>query len=245
VDPLAGKYPTVGGMVYCVGNPVLYIDKDGNWPRKGVNIFFAKVSAGVGVMYATAANYKRGVATDRYGMTHFSGYSTKHVTNQNLYDSSPNPSYIVGGGINASVGFERNTNADSFVQSTKSNSSDISVSIKGIVGGSVGVGDDVFSLSVGVGAEIGISGDEFKLIESISLSKQESKQAGYTSFWSVDSDNNVQFDNEGNPYFEGKIKSSGSDTNIRVTSNAVKTKNGYKSNKIWVSKEYQKAIESN
>jgi YD repeat protein len=29
VDPLAEKYPSVGAYVYCVGNPIKYIDPNG------------------------------------------------------------------------------------------------------------------------------------------------------------------------------------------------------------------------
>ena len=29
VDPLAHKYPSTGSYVYCLGNPIKYIDPDG------------------------------------------------------------------------------------------------------------------------------------------------------------------------------------------------------------------------
>ena len=41
VDPLAEKYPTVGGFVYCIGNPVCLVDPDGNTP-------WAAVAEGIG-----------------------------------------------------------------------------------------------------------------------------------------------------------------------------------------------------
>jgi RHS repeat-associated protein len=36
IDPLAGKYPGVGGMVYCIGNPIRLIDPNGmDWYENG------------------------------------------------------------------------------------------------------------------------------------------------------------------------------------------------------------------
>jgi RHS repeat-associated protein len=34
VDKLAEKYPNVGGMVYCLGNPIKLVDADGNTPEE-------------------------------------------------------------------------------------------------------------------------------------------------------------------------------------------------------------------
>ena len=47
VDPLAEKYPTVGGFVYCIGNPVRLVDPDGNTP-------WAAVAEGIGTFVLDA-----------------------------------------------------------------------------------------------------------------------------------------------------------------------------------------------
>lgn len=36
VDPMADKFPSVSGYSYCINNPVILIDPDGNSPIKGI-----------------------------------------------------------------------------------------------------------------------------------------------------------------------------------------------------------------
>ncbi len=47
VDPLAEKYQSIGGYVYCIGNPVKYFDPDGNTP-------WAAVAEGIGTFVLDA-----------------------------------------------------------------------------------------------------------------------------------------------------------------------------------------------
>jgi RHS repeat-associated protein len=42
VDPLAHKYPNVGSYVYCLGNPVKYVDKDGKIPSPSEGAIMAE-----------------------------------------------------------------------------------------------------------------------------------------------------------------------------------------------------------
>ena len=47
VDPLAEKYQSIGGYVYCIGNPVKYFDPDGNTP-------WAAIAEGIGTFVLDA-----------------------------------------------------------------------------------------------------------------------------------------------------------------------------------------------
>ena len=179
VDPMADKYPGISPYAYCVWNPVKLVDPDGKWPRRGVNIYMLKTTAGVGLGYGLEASWKYGIATDRKGMTHFSAVSTMHLTNQNLNDGSSRPSLEIGLDIGASLGFERNFSFNSFYDAYHSSLSEFSVGGKGIVGGSVGIGDDSFSASIGIGFSLNVSTEQYSIVQSISLSQEESHKVGY------------------------------------------------------------------
>jgi RHS repeat-associated protein len=242
VDPMAKDAPSMSPYSYCFNNPVKLVDPNGEfpWPTKGVGVIILSAQAGVGIGFGVGASYHQGIALDKYGMTHFSSYSTQYVVNQNLQDGSQNPSSIFGGGVELSVGFDYNYRYNTFAESLYSSSNSINV---GRI--SVGGGDDSFSMSVGLGLEIGARGVQQKLIESVSLSKKESTQAGYFDSWTV-SGSTLKKDDNGNSYFEGKVKSEGlfgkGQTSITVTSSAIMNKKGeYKSSGVWMSKEYRKS----
>jgi RHS repeat-associated protein len=52
IDPLAEKYPNVGGMVYCVGNPIMLVDPDGKTPEEH-RAAIAKIRSYIGNSYST------------------------------------------------------------------------------------------------------------------------------------------------------------------------------------------------
>ena len=233
VDPMADKYLSISPYAYCVWNPVKLVDPDGDWPRKGVNIYMFKANAGVGLGYGVEAGWKYGIATDSKGMTHFSAVSTMYLINQNLYDGSPNPSLEAGLDVGLSIGYERNYTYNTFYDACQSFSTDFSVNGKGVVGGSIGLGEDSFSASIGVGISISASAEQYSIIQSISLSKNEAKEIGYLGVWSV---NNIsrETDENGNCYYSGTVN----DSKIQVRCNAIM--NGTKPDNCWVSDDYLK-----
>ena len=235
VDPMADKYPNISPYAYCAWNPVKLVDPDGKWPRNGVNIYTFKANAGVGLGYGLKASWKSGIATDRKGMTHFSAVSTTYISNQNLYEGSNNPTLEIGIDIGASVGYERNHKYNTFYEAIQSFSTEFSIGGKGIVGGSVGIGDDSFSISGGVGLSINASTEQFSIIQSISLSKKEAKEIGYLDTWSV---NNIsrKIDKNGNYYYTGNVN----DSNIQVKCKAIMNGETTKPDNCWISDEYLK-----
>ena len=159
VDPMVDKYPNISPYAYCSWNPVVLVDPDGEWPRKGVNIYTFKANSGIGVGYGLEAGWKYGIATDRNGMSHFSAVSTMYGTNQNLNDGSSNPALEIGLDIGASIGYERNHTYNTFYEAMQCSSTEFGISGKGIVGGSVGLGEDSYSASIGVGISISASSE--------------------------------------------------------------------------------------
>ena len=233
VDPMADKYPNISPYAYCSWNPAVLVDPDGEWPRKGVNIYTFKANTGVGVGYGLEAGWKYGIATDHNGMSHFSAVSTMYGTNQNLNDGSLNPALEIGLDIGVSIGYERNHTYNTFYEAMQCSSTEFGISGKGIVGGSVGLGEDSYSASIGVGISISASSEQYSIIQSISLSKEEAKEVGYLGVWSV---NNItrRTDSKGNCYFTGTVN----DSNIQVKCKAVL--NGVQPDNCWVSDEYLK-----
>ena len=69
VDALAEKYPSLGGYVYCAGNPVRLVDVDGRWP--GVTFLFHQAKISLGIGYGFYAGIQNGVAWDDNGKTHY------------------------------------------------------------------------------------------------------------------------------------------------------------------------------
>ena len=235
VDPMADKYPSLSPYNYCAWNPMKLVDPDGKWPRKGVNIYSFNASAGIGVAYGFDAGWKYGIATDYKGMTHFSAASTMHITNQNLYVGSQNPELEAGFNVGLSLGYERNHSCNTFFNAMQSSSTEVSIEGKGVVGGSIGLGDDSFSGSVGVGFSVKISTEQYKIKQSISVSKKEAKRIGYMKNWSV---KNVKKHSDYGikPYYTGTIN----DTDVQVKCNAVIDGKTTKPSNIWVSEDYLK-----
>jgi hypothetical protein len=227
------------------------VDPDGRfpWPSKGVGILSLKGNIGLGINYGAGASVQRGMAIDKHGMTHFTGYSTFHPGNQNLNEGSTNPIFVEGGGGGIGGEFSWNFSANSFLEAMSEFSVSGTASAKFGVGGSVGLGENSFSVGAAIGFEISIKGGEnFKFTESISLSKSESEKAGKFNQWST-SMPILQYDKEGNPYFKSTVKSRGffgeKNTGISVTSSAIKNDKGYYvPSGIWISKEYKQSLES-
>ena len=175
-----------------------------------------------------------GISFDPHGMTHWTAYNSKYIANQNLSDGSLNPAIEVGIDVGLSGSFERNFNYDSFIESVKSSSVTINLEGKAIVGGSLGVGDDSFSIGVGIGVSIGATSDPYVITESISLSKSEAKEIGYTSTWTVV---DQKYDSSTNKY-QGVVQSDGEMTNVKVYCSPTELKGGRKPDGMWSSTDY-------
>nr|WP_314159756.1 RHS repeat-associated core domain-containing protein [uncultured Prevotella sp.] len=84
-DPLAEKYQSIGGYVYCIGNPVKYFDPDGNTP-------WAAVAEGIGTFVLDAGvdfisnwifegmDYKTAFRHVHWGASAFDGISTAAIS---------------------------------------------------------------------------------------------------------------------------------------------------------------------
>ncbi|MDL2313247.1 RHS repeat-associated core domain-containing protein [Bacteroidales bacterium OttesenSCG-928-B11] len=247
VDPMASKYPGWSPYNYCLNNPIKLVDPNGEFPfpSRGVNTYFTRANIGIGLHnIAVGRSIRGGITADKHGMTHFSAYSTTKNNN-----AQTNPASIIVGGGGVSLGTERNFKYDSFVESLQSNSVSINVSAKGLVGGSVGIGEDSFSVGVGLGFELGFSMEPLKLIESISLSKNEAESIGTFNIWTVENISNVKYDENGEPYFEGSVASRNifgkKDMNISVRSQGVMKDGQLVPNGVWMSHKYRESLETN
>ena len=238
-DPLFEKYFFMSPYAYCANNPVKYVDPDGReigpiWPRKGVNTYSCKFKAGVGIGFGVSISGMTGISFDSHGMTHWTAYNSKYITNQNLYECSMHPAIEGGIDVSLSGNFERNSNYDSFIESVKSSSVTINLEGKAIVGGSLGVGDDSFSIGVGIGVSIGASSDPYVITESISLSKSEAKKIGYFSMWTVV---DQKYDSSTNTY-QGVVQSNGEKTNVKVYCSPTELNGVHKPDGMWSSTDY-------
>ena len=238
VDPMADKYPSTSPYTYCANNPVRLVDPDGRfpipWPSSGVWTISAKLKLGVGINYGLSGGLIGGISLDRHGMTHWTGYSTKYFVNQNLQEGSSHPAIELGLDLSFSLSIEHSSNADSFIKAMNSQSYSISFNGKCLVGGGVILGDDTYGGSVGIGINIGASSDYYQLFESISLSKEEAKSAGYSSSWTVIS---TSYSPENNTY-TGYVQSDGKKTNIVVKCDATTINGSMQPSGEWVSEKY-------
>lgn len=238
VDPMMDKYPGLSPYNYCAWNPVKLVDPDGEAPfypkpTKGVRILTINCNVGIGVGYAGSAAAKRGYAFDRRGVTHFKARAFMYCANQNLDDGSSNPAFLSGAGIGGSVNIEYNS-SNSFLEAISSNSSALSVGIKGLLGGDIGVGNDVFSLGIGIGLGADIAIQQWKIKASISLSWDEANIVGIYKQWNV-SNIKLSKDESGNFFFSGTVNN----TDINVKCKAIKRDGKYIPNNIWASKDYE------
>ncbi len=149
VDALAEKYPSVGGYVYCVGNPVRLVDVDGKWP--GVTFLFQQAKLSLGIGYGLYVGCQNGVAWDDNGKTHYNMYAIYHFNNQKLYDGSREPTFLIEGSVdflsgNVKHDWEHNT----FIEAISDNAK-CSLNIK--LGANWGIAED--GVTLGIGCSIG------------------------------------------------------------------------------------------
>ena len=245
VDKLAEKYPSIGGYVYCVGNPIKFVDPDGN----KVKFIMVKASANLGVAVGVNGSLFRGAAHDDYGVTHFSGrsYMVGDCTNSGVY------------GVDVSSGIEvgyNNYYKSFYDYINKSFGLNMPLEIYELIGGGIGYSahseDNIDGITLGMGIGEGISinfgSDNTIMQEAISVSYNEAEQINSDSFlgtvfgsttWHVDNivldyteNNEVVF----NGYVNGKVK---------VTSKAIVEEGKVKPNNIWISEEYLKQTTQN
>ena len=239
VDPMSDKYPSLSPYVYCANNPVKLVDPNGEeigpiWPKKGVNTYYCKLKGGAGIGFGVSISGMAGISFDAHGMTHWTAYNSKYIVNQNLYDGSVNPAVELGLDVSLSGSFERNSNYDSFIESVKSSSVTFNLGGKALVGGSLGIGDDSYSIGVGFGVSIGVSSDPYVITESISLSKSEAKKIGYTSTWTVV---DQKYDSSTKTY-QGVVQSDGKKTNVKVSCSPMDSNGVLKPDGMWSSTDY-------
>ncbi len=86
VDPLAEKYPNMGGYVYCNGNPVMFVDPDGRTPIgavvEGIGAFV--ITAGIDFLsnwvFTEGITYKQAFSNIAWGAAAFDGMTTAAIS---------------------------------------------------------------------------------------------------------------------------------------------------------------------
>jgi RHS repeat-associated protein len=245
---------------YCNNNPVVLIDPNGDfpfgYPQRGVSYYSFRAGAGIGFFAAVQASYKRGIATDRHGMTHFSGYSTMYVANQKLaegpkgYATDRTSLFGIDVGVAFNYGYSDFSNSfieDLSIWNPTSNSFSIFPFSKSKVGLDMHGNESNIGFGVGAGLSMNVMGERLNIIESISLSPSEAVKAGEYNHWEV-SNSTLKFDEKGSPFFEGQVVSgivNKTNTGISVISSAEKKDGKYVPTGVWISKEYLKSLNKN
>jgi RHS repeat-associated protein len=252
VDPMADKYPSMTPYNYCAWNPVKLVDPTGEWPEQGVILLVLKASVGLGLSLGVGGSAQRGMAFDRHGLTHFSGYSVTLPHNQQIYSDSKNPTIVMGGGICAGLECSYFSSTNSFFDAIKQNNVSFNLSGHWGAGLNFALGEKSASIGGGVGIDVSIRNEGiFRITESISLSKEEAEKICSYKEWTVSTP--IFHENKkGEKYFEATVLTSHiwglfeNNTGITVRSEALKNENGeYVPNGIWVSKKYKLSIENN
>lgn len=164
MDPLAERYYDTSPYVLCGGNPVRYVDPDGNI----VLVAKLSASAGAGAGYGLSIRGEVGVACDKYGATMFSTATGNYFVNQNLQERSLNPRIFAGvyAGINAGV--DISWGCDSYADYASS----FLISIP-VGSASVSVGNEGAGISIGIGAGIAFESSPSSVAMSLSMSYEE------------------------------------------------------------------------
>ncbi len=256
VDPLAEKYPNISPYVYCLDNPVKYVDPDGRW----VASVFLQGNIGGGLGYGLYAVQQSGIAYDKYGTSHFQMTGTAHITNQDLRGNPNNQNIVWGADAGISAGASIDWKSNSFVESlTGPNQASIPTgkpSFKVAAGVGVSGNENSFSLSAGLQYGATINSMGMKVDESVSLTKSEASKINnmtdvVTESWTV---RNVgqQFDKNGNVTgYSGTVFTKDSNgkyinTGVSVNCGTVKGENNKANpNNIWMSNAYQNAVNGN
>ena len=164
VDPLASKYPGVSPYVYCVGNPVKYVDPDG----RVVGIAKINASIGGGVGFAISGRIECGIAFDEYGSTFFMTSTPNYVSNQNIEENSKNAQLFIGGYAGVTAGIEVDWKSHSFEEWTKSFSTSIPLGCA-----ELSVGDNSIGIGLGFGVGFSFETSPASCIKSLSMSYEE------------------------------------------------------------------------
>ena len=143
VDPLASKYPSVSPYVYCVSNPVKYVDPDGAF----VLAFKGSAGGGGGIGFALSAKGEVGTVFDNYGVTSYVSATVNHANNQEIKESSKNAQMFIGLYAGISAGGELDWKNKSFKEYKKNFTTSIP-----ILNCTFTVGDNSVGLSGGIGA---------------------------------------------------------------------------------------------
>ena len=163
-DPLAHKYPMNSPYIYCNGNPVKYVDPDGNI------VLVAKLlaSVGFGTGYGLSAHGEVGIACDKYGMTLFASATGNYFVNQNLQERSRNPRIFAGVYAGFSAGVDVSWGSDSYADYASSFLMSIPVGPASVSAGNEGAG-----ISIGLGVGIAFESSPSSVMKSMSMSYEE------------------------------------------------------------------------
>jgi RHS repeat-associated protein len=186
LDPLASGNATWSPYSFGLDNPVVFIDKGGEWP--GVTFLFFEMDLGLGLGYGLNYIEQEGLAYDDVGETHFTMTSAVYVINQNLEghrNDARREKYFLGAGGGLSLGVKQNWSASTFTQAAGLNSAGgtLPTSSSGAEKGklklraSLGLGisltEDDFALTLGLQAGVKLTNFGSTVKHSISLTDQE------------------------------------------------------------------------
>jgi RHS repeat-associated protein len=250
-DPLMAHNPTWSPFVFGLNNPVVFVDKNGEWP--GVTFFFFEFDVGVGLSYGLNYVEQSGIAYDEIGKTHLVMNRAIYIVNQNLEEGSKDPNLVIGASIGLTANAKQNWSAETFAGLIGQGSSTYPVPVgTGAAGLAVNIGfnENEISAGLGIGAGVKISYINTQIKESISLTDEEASKVNSSSdiwanSWIV---NDVQrvVDEKGNTVkFKAtvatrNIKRELIDTGIPVYSKAVADEKGNLSPEgVWMSESYQ------
>lgn len=250
VDPMSGKYPSLSPYVYCADNPMKLVDPNGEYPIKvsgGTMMFYSKTSVGAGVGYSVSGNYYSGRAYDKSGVTRFSATSSNYFTNQNLKDGATDPSFFAGTGIGIGANVAYFRGAKSFKDAA--NRSFLSIGGGEGLGASLGFGEGVVSIGLGLDLGGGLDYGKMTVNKSISLSYAEVDKINDLSdvvspSWSV-GDITPKKNKEGEVIgYNGTVyttDSRGNKINTKISVSSGVGKDGKKNNQ-WLSKDYENGL---
>ncbi len=251
VDPLLNQNSAWSAYSYAIDNPIVFVDKNGEWP--GIGFMYFELDLGAGLSYGLNFVEQSGAAWDEVGTTHFVMTSALYIINQNLDKGSSDPQAIWGASVSLTINFKFNWSAETFGGLVAKGGLGVPIPLGADIGAGVavnlGFNEDEFVIGGGVGAGAKINYINSTIQESISLTKKQVGEINDASdvlfeTWTVSDAQDVKDKNGVITGFKAYASTQDSrgnivKTDIELFSKAIKNNKGeFVSNGVWSSKEY-------